>query len=487
MHSLKDLKNKDLFCEKAFLGGEWVEAQDKKTYPLFNPATQEKLGTVPFMGRKETKIAIEKAQKIFPIWKKTPAKERGLFLRKLAELMHKNKEDLALIMTLEQGKPKNESLGEIVYAASFLEWFAEEARRIYGDIIPAPTIDRKIFVSKEPVGICAAITPWNFPSAMLTRKLAPALAAGCPFLIKPAQQTPYSALAIAKLAEQAGILPGLFSVITGEAKEIGLEMTENPMVRKITFTGSTTTGKILMQQSASTLKKISLELGGNAPFIVFEDADLKAAVQGAILSKFRNNGQTCVCANRIYVQESVVQEFTQLLKEKVENFQVGNGTQEGIDLGPLIDEKAVKKVEEQIQDALKKGGKIETGGKRHKLAGCFFEPTIISHAKRDMLVAKEETFGPIAPIFSFQTENEVLEQANDTEYGLASYFYTQNLARAFRMADALEYGMVGVNTGGISTAEAPFGGFKQSGLGREGSKYGMDEYLEIKYIAMAGL
>ena len=415
------------------------------------------------------------------------AKERAAILRKLNDLMLANTDDLALIMTSEQGKPLAEAKGEIAYAASFIEWFADEARRTYGDTIPAPLGDRRILAIKQPVGTTAAITPWNFPTAMLTRKAGPALAAGCSMVVKPATQTPFSALAFAELAERAGVPKGLLSVLTGSASQIGGEMTRNPLVRKLTFTGSTEVGRLLMRQSADTIKKLSLELGGNAPFIVFDDADLDAAVEGAMISKYRNTGQTCVCANRIYVQKGVLKAFTDKLVAKVNGLKVGSGVDAGVTQGPLIDDKAVAKIEEHIADAKAKGGTVLTGGKRHALGGLFFEPTVVSGATADMLFAKEETFGPLAPIFAFDTEEEVLALANDSEFGLAAYFYSRDVGRVMRVAERLESGMVGVNTGLISTAEAPFGGVKQSGLGREGSRYGLDEFMEMKYICLGGL
>jgi len=408
-------------------------------------------------------------------------------LQKIAASMHANKDDLALIMTAEQGKPLAEASGEIVYAASFIEWFAEEARRVYGETIPAPQADRRIVVVKEPVGVCAAITPWNFPTAMMTRKVGPALAAGCAMVVKPASQTPFSALAFALLCERSGLPAGLISVLTGSARDIGGEMTSNPVVRKLTFTGSTEVGRELMRQCADTIKKVSFELGGNAPFIVFDDADIDAAVEGAMISKYRNTGQTCVCANRIYVQRKVADAFNAKLVDKVKALKVGNGLEPGVNQGPLIDENAVKKVEEHIADALGKGGRLLTGGRRHALGHTFFEPTVIADATPSMQFAREETFGPLAPVFTFDTEAEVVAMANDTEFGLASYFYARDIGRIWRVAEGLEYGMVGINTGLISTAEAPFGGVKQSGLGREGSKYGMEDYLEVKYLCMAGL
>jgi len=481
------LKDPSLFKQQAYVAGQWIDADDGKTVAVTNPANGEKLGTIPVCGTKETERAIAAADKAQKSWRDVSAKERAAILRKLNDLMLANTDDLALIMTSEQGKPLAEARGEIAYAASFIEWFADEARRTYGDTIPAPLGDRRILAIKQPIGTTAAITPWNFPTAMLTRKAGPALAAGCSMVVKPASQTPYSALAFAELAERAGVPKGLLSVLTGSASQIGSEMTRNPLVRKLTFTGSTEVGRLLMRQSADTIKKLSLELGGNAPFIVFDDADLDAAVEGAMISKYRNTGQTCVCANRIYVQKGVLEAFTDKLVAKVNALKVGSGVDAGVTQGPLIDDKAIAKIEEHIADATAKGAKILTGGKRHALGGLFFQPTVVSGATADMLFAKEETFGPLAPIFAFDTEEEVLALANDTEFGLAAYFYSRDVGRVMRVAERLDSGMVGVNTGLISTAEAPFGGVKQSGLGREGSKYGLDEFMEIKYICLGGL
>ena len=481
------LKDPSLFKQQSYIAGAWVDADNGKTISVTNPATGEQLGTVPLCGTAETVRAIAAADVAQRLWRDVPAKERAAILHKLNDLMLANQGDLALIMTAEQGKPLTEAKGEIAYAASFIEWFADEARRVYGDTIPATSADRRIIAIKQPVGTTAAITPWNFPTAMLTRKAGPALAAGCSMVVKPASQTPYSALAFAELAERAGVPKGLLSVLTGSASEIGAEMTRSPVVRKLSFTGSTDVGRTLMRQSADTVKKLSLELGGNAPFIVFDDADLDAAVEGAMVSKYRNTGQTCVCANRIYVQRGVLQAFTDKLVARVEALKVGNGVEAGVNQGPLIDAKAVAKIEEHIADARAKGAVVLTGGKRHALGGLFFEPTVLAGATADMLVAHEETFGPLAPIFAFDTEAEVIEQANDTEFGLAAYFYSRDIGRVMRVAEKLESGMVGVNTGLISTAEAPFGGIKQSGLGREGSKYGLDDFLEIKYICLGGI
>ena len=481
------LKDPTLLRQQAYVAGAWIAADDGKTVAVTNPATGEQLGTVPMCGTAETERAIKAADVAQRQWAQVPAKERSAILRKLNDLMLANTDDLALIMTSEQGKPLAEAKGEIAYAASFIEWFAEEARRIYGDTIPATSGDKRILAIKQPVGTTAAITPWNFPTAMLTRKAGPALAAGCSMVVKPATQTPFSALAFAELAERAGVPKGLLSVLTGSASQIGGEMTRNPLIRKLTFTGSTEVGRTLMRQSADTIKKLSLELGGNAPFIVFDDADIDAAVDGAMVSKYRNTGQTCVCANRLYVQRPVLQAFTDKLVAKVKALKVGNGLDAGVTQGPLIDAKAVAKIEEHIADARAKGGEVLTGGKRHALGGLFFEPTVVGGATADMLFATEETFGPLAPIFAFDTEDEVIALANDSEFGLAAYFYSRDIGRVMRVAERIESGIVGVNTGLISTAEAPFGGVKQSGLGREGSKYGLDDFLEVKYICLGGI
>jgi succinate-semialdehyde dehydrogenase / glutarate-semialdehyde dehydrogenase len=481
------LKDPTLFRTQALIAGRWADADDGTTVEVTNPATGNVIGTVPMCGSAETERSIAAADHAQRAWRDVAAKERAVVLRRLNDLMLANVDDLALIMTTEQGKPLAESRGEIAYAASFIEWFADEARRVYGDTIPAPQGDRRIFAIKQPIGTTAAITPWNFPTAMLTRKVGPALAAGCSMVVKPATQTPYSALAFAELALRAGVPAGLLSVITGSAAKIGGELTRNPLVRKLSFTGSTEVGRTLMRQSSDTIKKLSLELGGNAPFIVFNDADLDAAVEGAMVSKYRNTGQTCVCANRIYVQRAVQQAFTDKLVAKVRELKVGSGVEPGITQGPLIDAKAVLKIEQHIADARAKGGEVLTGGKRHALGSLFFEPTVIGGANDAMLVAHEETFGPLAPLFVFDTEDEVIARANDTEFGLAAYFYSRDIGRAMRVAEQLEAGMVGVNTGLISTAEAPFGGIKQSGLGREGSKYGLEDFLEIKYICFGGI
>ncbi|TCA30941.1 NADP-dependent succinate-semialdehyde dehydrogenase I [Rhizobium leguminosarum bv. viciae] len=481
------LQDPSLFRQAAIVGDNWIEADPNNAIEVNNPATGEIIGLVPKLGAAETRTAIEAARLAQKGWAARTAKERCAILRKWYELMIENKDDLGRILTLEQGKPLAEATGEIVYGASFIEWFAEEGRRIYGDLIPGHQPDKRIMVMKQPIGVVAAITPWNFPNAMITRKAGPAFAAGCAMVLKPASQTPFSAIAIAILAERAGLPKGLFSVITGSAAAIGAEMTSNPVVRKLTFTGSTEIGTELYKQSAPTIKKLGLELGGNAPFIVFDDADLDAAVEGALIAKYRNNGQTCVCANRIYVQDSVYDAFAAKLAAAVGKLKTGNGFDEGVILGPLIDKAALAKVEEHIADPLGKGARILQGGKPHALGGTFFEATILGDVTKDMAVAREETFGPLAPLFRFKDEADVIEQANDTEFGLASYFYAKDLARVFRVAEALEYGMVGVNTGLISTAEAPFGGVKLSGLGREGSKYGIEEFTEIKYVCLGGI
>ena len=476
-----------LLREQCYIDGRWVPADSGGTLPVHNPATAETLGVIPNMGAAETRRAIAAAAKALPPWAARTAKDRAIVLRHWYELMLQHQEDLAILMTAEQGKPLAESKGEIAYAASFIEWFAEEGKRLYGDIIPGHQSDKRIMVLRQPIGVVAAITPWNFPSAMITRKAGPALAAGCSLVLKPATQTPFSALALAELGARAGIPPGVFNVVTGSAAAIGGEMTTNPAVRKVTFTGSTEIGKKLMVQCAGTLKKLSLELGGNAPFIVFDDADLDAAVQGAIASKYRNTGQTCVCANRLLVQEGVYEEFAGKLAAAVGKLRIGDGLKGATDQGPLIDAKAVAKVEEHVADALKKGAKVALGGKRHELGGTFFEPTILTGVTPEMLVAREETFGPVAPLFKFKSEAEAIAMANDTEFGLAAYFYTRDLARSWRVSEAIEYGIVGLNTGIISTEVAPFGGVKESGTGREGSKYGILDYTEMKYICVGGV
>jgi len=478
------LKDASLFRQQAYIDGAWVDADGGQKINVGNPATGETLGTVPKMGRAETKRAIEAAERALPAWRDLTAKERSQKLRRWFELMIENQDDLGRLMTLEQGKPLAEAKGEITYAASFIEWFAEEAKRVYGDTIPGHQADKRIIVIKQPIGVTAAITPWNFPAAMITRKAGPALAAGCTMVIKPASQTPFTALAMAELAERAGIPKGVLSVVTGSASEIGAELTSNPTVRKLSFTGSTEIGAKLMEQCSPGIKKVSLELGGNAPFIVFDDADLDAAVQGALISKYRNAGQTCVCVNRIYVQDGVYDAFAEKFKAAVEKLKVGNGLEEGVAIGPLIDDKAAAKVKEHIEDAVSHGAQVITGGKAHQLGGSYFEPTIMINVPADAKVSKEETFGPLAPLFRFKTEEEAIARANDTEFGLAAYFYARDLSRVFRVAEALESGMVGINTGLISTEVAPFGGVKSSGLGREGSKYGMEDYLEIKYLCL---
>jgi succinate-semialdehyde dehydrogenase / glutarate-semialdehyde dehydrogenase len=481
------LRDSSLFRDRALVDGQWIESDSRARIKVDNPADGALIGTVPDCGAAETRRAIAAAGAALPAWRALTAKERSAILRTWFDLMVANADDLAAILTAEQGKPLAEAKGEVLYGASFIEWFAEEGKRIYGDVIPSPSPDKRIVVLKQPIGVVAAITPWNFPNAMITRKAGPALAAGCTMVLKPASQTPLSALALAELAIRAGVPKGVLNVVTGNARAIGGEMTSNPAVRKITFTGSTEIGRVLMRQSADQIKKLSLELGGNAPFIVFDDADLDAAAAGAIISKYRNNGQTCVCANRIYVQDSVYDAFAAKLAEKVKALKVGKGTDPGVILGPLIDDNAVAKVEEHVADALAKGARVALGGKRHSLGGRFFEPTILTGVTKEMKVAIEETFGPVAPLFRFKDEADVIAQANDTEFGLASYFYARDMARVWRVAEALEAGIVGVNTGLISTEVAPFGGVKQSGLGREGSKYGIEDFLQIKYVSMGGI
>ncbi|MBT9369995.1 NADP-dependent succinate-semialdehyde dehydrogenase [Rhizobium sp. CSW-27] len=481
------LKDHSLFRQAALVGGTWIEADLANAIAVENPATGDVIGHVPNLGASETQEAIAAAERAQKEWASRTAKERAVILRRWYDLMMANQDDLGLILTLEQGKPLAEAKGEIAYGASFIEWFAEEARRLYGDIVPGHQKDKRILVMKQPIGVVAAITPWNFPNAMITRKAGPAFAAGCAMVLKPASQTPFSAIALAVLAERAGLPKGLFSVLTGSARVIGAELTASPVVRKLTFTGSTEVGAELYRQSAPTIKKLGLELGGNAPFIVFDDADLDAAVEGALIAKFRNNGQTCVCANRIYVQDGVYDAFAAKLAAAVSRLKTGNGLEEGVTLGPMIDKAALAKVEEHVADACGKGAKVIAGGERHGLGGLFYQPTVLADVTPDMLVSREETFGPLAPLFRFADEAEVIAKANDTEFGLASYFYAADLARVFRVAEALEYGMVGVNTGLISTAEAPFGGVKLSGLGREGSRYGIEEFTEIKYVCLGGI
>ncbi len=481
------LKDPNLLRQQCYVDGAWIDADDGSVIEVTDPATAEKLGTVPKMAAEETRRAIDAANKALPAWRGKTAKERAAILRRWNDLMLENQEDLANLMTCEQGKPLVESMGEIVYGSSFIEWFAEEGKRVYGEVIPEPSHDRRIVVTKEPIGVCAAITPWNFPSAMITRKAGPALAAGCTMVVKPATATPLSALALAELAERAGIPAGVFSVVTGGSAAIGGEMTSNPIVRKLTFTGSTEVGKLLMEQCAGTVKKVSMELGGNAPFIVFDDADLDAAVEGAIASKYRNAGQTCVCANRFLVQDGVYDEFASKLVGAVEGLKVGPGLEAGVTQGPLIDIQAVEKVEAHIADATAKGARLVLGGKRHALGGTFFEPTVLAEVTSDMVVTHEETFGPVAPLFRFKSEDQAIAMANDTEYGLASYFYSRDIGRIWRVAEGLEYGIVGINVGIISTEVAPFGGMKESGIGREGSHFGIDEFLEVKYLCMGGV
>lgn len=481
------LDDSSLLKQEAWIAGRWTAAANGRRVAIHNPANGTIVGEVPVMGAAETRTAIEAAAAALPSWSRKTAKERAAILRRFADLMIANTNDLAIIMTAEQGKPLAESKGEIAYAASFIEWFAEEGKRIYGDVIPTFRADSRVLVLRQPVGVAAAITPWNFPAAMITRKLGPALAAGCTFVCKPAPRTPFSALALAELAQRAGVPDGVFNIVTGDAEQIGGELTRNPLVRKLSFTGSTAVGKKLIAQCADTVKKVSMELGGNAPFIVFDDADLDAAVQGAMASKYRNTGQTCVCANRIYVQSGVYETFAAKLAQAVSTLRVGDGLQGPTDQGPLIDQRAVEKVQAHIADAVQHGARIACGGKPHALGGTFFEPTILLDVTSQMRVAREETFGPVAPLFKFETEADVIRMANDTEFGLAAYFYTRDLARSWRVQEALEYGLVGVNTGLMSTEVAPFGGMKESGLGREGSRYGIDEYTEMKYVCVGGL
>ncbi len=481
------LQDPHLLRQQAYLDGRWTDADNGETLPVTNPATGDVLGSVPLMGAAETERAISAANAAWPAWRALTAKARGALLQKWLQLIQAHAEDLALLMTLEQGKPLAEARGEVAYAASFIEWFAEEGKRLYGETIPSPLADRKLLVLREPIGVCAAITPWNFPLAMITRKVAPALSAGCPIIVKPAESTPFSALALAALAERAGIPAGVLQVITGDARAIGGVLTASPVVRKLSFTGSTEVGRLLYAQSAQTVKKLSLELGGNAPFIVFDDADLDAAVQGAIVSKFRNAGQTCVCANRLYVHDKVYDAFADKLVKAVAELRVGDGREAGVTQGPLIDRAALAKVEDHIDNAVSLGARVLLGGRRSDLGGTFFEPTVLADVPAHAKVAKEETFGPLAPLFRFHSEEEAVRLANDTEFGLASYFFSRDVGRIFRVAEALECGMVGVNTGLISNEVAPFGGVKQSGLGREGSRHGIEDYLVTKYVALAGL
>jgi succinate-semialdehyde dehydrogenase/glutarate-semialdehyde dehydrogenase len=483
-----ELNNPALFREQSYVNGEWISAVNGETFAVTNPADGALLAEVAELDVAGARMAIEAANAAWPAWRSKTAKERSAILRRWFDLMHENKDDLAVLMTAEQGKPLAESLGEIMYGASFVEWFAEEAKRVYGDVIPTHLPDRRILTIKQPIGVVAAITPWNFPNAMITRKAAPALAAGCPIVVKPASETPLSALALAELAEQAGIPAGVFNVITTKhSRAVGVELTESPLVRKFSFTGSTEVGKILIRQCASTVKKVSMELGGNAPFIVFDDADVDSAVQGAIISKYRNAGQTCVCANRVYVQEGVYDEFVGKFTAAVQELKVGRGDEAGVAIGPMISADAIEKVEELLGDAKEKGACVIEGGERHELGGFFYQPTVVSGVTADMAFATEEIFGPVAPVFKFSSEEEVIELANATEFGLASYFYARDLGRVFRVAEALEYGMVCVNDGILSTEVAPFGGVKESGTGREGSKYGIEEFIEIKYITLAGI
>lgn len=481
------LQDMNLLKSQCLINGVWVDAPDRATIEVRNPATGVLIGTIPNAGAAQTHEAIQTAELALPAWKARTADDRARILRRWFELMTAHQEDLALLMTSEQGKPLAESRGEITYAASYIEWFAEEARRLYGEFIPSPWADKRIVVTREPVGVCAAITPWNFPAAMITRKVAPALAAGCTIIVKPATQTPLSALAMAELALRAGVPAGVFSVITGDARPIGGALTSSPTVRKLTFTGSTEVGRVLAAQCAPTLKRMSLELGGNAPFIVFEDADLDEAVAGAMASKYRNTGQTCVCTNRLLVQDSVYEAFADKLCKAVAALKVGNGLEEGVAQGPLIDAPALAKVEEMVADATARGARVLTGGRRHALGGTFYEPTVLADLTSDMRIAKEEIFGPVAPLFRFTTEAQAIQMGNDTEFGLAAYFYSRDVGRVWRVSGALEYGMVGINSGIISTAVAPFGGVKQSGMGREGSSHGIDEYVDTKYLCMGGL
>ena len=482
-----ELNNKSLFKEKCYVNGSWVESQSGDFLEVNNPATQKIIGKVPKFTKDETKKVIENANNAFQTWKNTTAKERSVILKKWGDLIVENVEDLAKIMTIEQGKPVAEAKGEILMGASYIEFYAEEAKRVYGDIIPDPRPGKRIVVIKQPVGVVGAITPWNFPNSMITRKCAAALAVGCTAVVKPASQTPYSALAVAELAHKAGFPKGVFNIITGSAKDIGLELTKNPMVRKISFTGSTEVGKILMEQSASTVKKVSMELGGHAPFIVFDDADLNEAVTGAMQSKFRNSGQTCICSNRIFVHEKVYDEFLEKFSAEVKKIKVGNGLDEGVVSGPLIDKSSLDKVIDHVQDAVNTGAKIAVGGDVHSLGGNFYQPTVLSHVTTKAKITFEETFGPVAPLYKFSNDEEVINLANDTPYGLASYFYSRDISRVWKVAEALEYGIVSINNGLPTIAEIPFGGVKESGMGREGSKYGLDDYLVIKYISMGGI
>jgi succinate-semialdehyde dehydrogenase/glutarate-semialdehyde dehydrogenase len=478
-----ELKDSQLLRQQAYINGQWQNAANAATFPVSNPFDGSHLADVPDMGATETRMAIDAAAEAFDAWRKKTAGERATLLRKWNDLLLAHADDLAKILTAEQGKPLAEAKGEIIYGASFVEWFAEEAKRAYGDVIPGHAADKRILTIKQPIGVVAAITPWNFPNAMITRKVAPALATGCTVVVKPAEDTPLSALAMAELAERAGIPAGVFNVVTtARPAAVGAELTANPKVRKLSFTGSTEIGKLLMRQCANTVKKVALELGGNAPFIVFDDADLDKAVKGAVASKYRNAGQTCICANRFYVQDAVYEEFVGKYTEQVRRLEVGNGMNQGVTIGPLINQQAIEKVEMLIADAVAKGASVVTGGHKHALGGTFFQPTVLANATKDMALSQEEIFGPVAPIFRFSTEEEVIKMANDTPFGLAAYFYGRDISRVWRVAEGLEYGMVGINTGMISTVVAPFGGMKESGIGREGSKYGMEEFMEVKYL-----
>ena len=482
-----DLKDTALFRQQAYIDGAWMDADGGMTFDVTNPANGEILGTVPQMGRGETARAIKAAEAALPAWRAKTAKERAAILRKWYELILAAQDDLAKLMTAEQGKPLAESMGEVVYGASFIEWFAEEGKRLYGEYIPTHAMDKRIQVIKQPIGVVASITPWNFPNAMITRKCAPAMAAGCTVVAKPAEDTPFSALALAELADRAGIPKGVFNVVTGVPAEIGQEITSNPAVRKVSFTGSTAVGKLLMKQCSDTVKKVSLELGGNAPFIVFDDADLDAAVAGVMASKYRNTGQTCVCANRIYVQDGVYDAFAEKMAAAVGELKVGSGFEDGVAQGPLMNDQAIEKVERLVADAVEKGAQVKVGGARHELGGTFYTPTILTDVTNDMACAREEIFGPVAPLYRFSDEADVIEKANDTQYGLAAYFYARDIGRVYRVAEALEYGIVGINEGIISTEVAPFGGVKESGLGREGGKYGIEEFVEVKYLCIGGI
>lgn len=481
------LKDKKLFHDQCFINGAWVAADSGQVIDVNNPATLEKIGTIPNLGQAETKRAIEAAHAAFPAWSKLTAEERSKILKRWTALMVENIDDLCYLLTIEQGKPLSQAKAEIMSGIGYVDWMAEECKRVYGDIIPTSSNNTRLMTLKQPVGVCVMITPWNFPSSMITRKAGPALAAGCTVVLKPSEFTPYSALALAELAERAGIPKGVFNIVLGDAKPIGAEMTSNPLVKKLSFTGSTAVGKMLMAQCATTVKRVSLELGGNAPFIVFDDADVDEAVKGAILSKFRNSGQTCVCANRIFVQKGIYDAFTAKFTEAVKQMKIGNGLEEGVEAGPLINEKGLDKVEQLVGDAKQKGGKIITGGQKSSLGGTFYEPTVIGDANTDMRFFKEEIFGPVAPLFKFKTDDEAIQLANDTEYGLAGFFYSKDLSRIWRAAEALQYGMIGVNSIAIVAPQAPFGGMKESGMGREGSKYGIDEYLDIKLVVLGGM